>query len=433
MKFASLCLKTLLSIAVMSSTSYAANTSSRTPVTKSELITSRDLNLKTIIKRALQGSPRLKSAKSAVAASKGKHTQSGLYVNPEINIQAENIAGGGRYRGTQSAEITYGVSQVIETGGKRSKRKKMTQQDVAFSHYSQMLETLDVIYEANLAYASAVAAQEMLRLADEQKKVAEDLYKEVSNRVKAAREPLIQKSKAQITLSTTTFACERAKRNLSQAKFIISNLWGEQEDSFELEKTDFFNLTPPMTKAEVKKRIEENIYFKRMKTAQARLEAQYELEKANSLPDPRINVGVRDFRDTGHQAWVVGVSVPIPLFNQNQGNIKQALHEISKAKFDTKNTQLELINAGYKALEDQINAYQNADNLKTSILPSAEKAFSLSFQGYREGKLPYIEVLDALRTLFELKEQYLSVLRDYHIAKAEVERLTAKNVKHSEL
>lgn len=430
---------TMLSFALISPAAFAEDAQPAAPAVepapvaaKPALVASGGVDLRTAIERALKGSPRIKSAESAAAASQGERTQAGLWSNPEIGVQAENIAGGGRYTGVDSAEITYGVSQVIEIGGKRSGRVAVAEQDMALSRYAQTAEFFAVTHDASVAYANAVAAQEMLALATEQKEVAEGLFKEVRERVDAAREPLIQKSKAQITVSTANFAHERAERELGHTKHVLSNLWGGHDDNFALAKEDFFSLTPPLTEAEAEKRMEQNPNLKRMESSYAKMQAKYELEKSNSIPDPRINLGVRDLRDTGDQAFVAGITIPIPVFNQNQGNIERARHEVSKAETDTQTVKLSMVSALHEALESQINAYRNADNLKTSILPSAEKAFTLSRQGYRAGKFPYLEVLDAQRTLFEVKEQYISALKEYHVAKAEVDRLTANHAANAE-
>ena len=73
------------------------------------------------------------------------------------------------------------------------------------------------------------------------------------------------------------------------------------------------------------------------------------------------------------------------------------------------------------------NAYFQANTLKTQILPSAQKAFSLAREGYGLGRFPYIEVLDAQRSLFSVKQQHIAALRSYHTARAVLERLTASH------
>jgi cobalt-zinc-cadmium efflux system outer membrane protein len=425
------CCVVVLSVCLFSSTSYAAmppSGASNNPSAGGSTFT-----LQAVIEKVLQNSPRLKSIESTVAASKGERMQSRLYTNPEVSVQAENIAGSNQYKGMDSAQITYGVSQVIEIGGKRSSRMKVAKQGVVLSGYEKKAETLNVIRDVNIAYIAVVAAQQLLALATEQQAMAEELYKEVKERVDAAREPLIQESKAQITLSTTQFAYERAKRQLDLAKYALSNLWGEQDNTFELAKDFFFNLVEPHEKGNIEERISNTPDLKHTEANYTRMQAQYELEKAKAIPDPRINVGVRDLRDVKKQAFVVGLSMPLPVFNHNQGNIKRARHEAAKAKFDIQSTKLAMTKGIRNTENAQINAYQNAHNIKTSILPSAQKAFELSRQGYRAGKFPYLEVLDAQRTLFDVKTQYIEALKEYHAAKAEGERLNASYAEHKKL
>ena len=66
--------------------------------------------------------------------------------------------------------------------------------------------------------------------------------------------------------------------------------------------------------------------------------------------------------------------------------------------------------------------------LKTQVLPGAQSAFEATSKGYRLGKFGFLEVLDAQRTLFGAKAQYLRALSDYHKAVAEVERLIGEPV-----
>jgi cobalt-zinc-cadmium efflux system outer membrane protein len=386
------------------------------------------ITLDEAIAKALAGSPRLKSANSALLASEGERTQAGLWQNPELGVEVENVAGDGVYKGTKSAEITYGVSQVIELGGKISSRVAVAEQGLEISRFGQMAQRLDIIRDTTNAYINVIAAQEILKLASEQKTLANELFKEVDERVDAAREPLLQKSKAEITVSTARFTHERAERELGHTKHILSSLWGGHNDGFTLKEKIFFTLTAPMTETEVEAQMEQNPSLKSSQVNHTRMQAKYELEKAQAIPDPRINIGVRNFRDNGDKAFMAGISIPIPVFNRNQGNVQRARHDISKAESDVQTEKLLMIGNVHEALETQINAYRQAKNLKKSILPAAKKAFRLSREGYGVGKLPYLEVLDAQRTLFEVKEQYITTLKEYHIAKAEVERLTASHV-----
>lgn len=383
------------------------------------------ITLSAALEKALANSPQLKSASSAMLASKGERRQAGLLPNPEIGIEAENIAGQGAYKGTDSAEITYGVSQLIEIGGKRSARQDAAGKSYEIASFDYKTARLNLIRDVTTAYADAVAAQEEIKLAEEQKKLAGEVLQSVSKRVAAAAEPLIQKSKAEVALATSEIAFSKATRELEVAKKKLASLWGQDGDGFILDASDFFTIQPPAALTDAAARLTATPDIARLDAELGRAKANFDLERANAIPDPTLSVGVRDFRETSDQAFVVGVSLPIPVFNLNQGNIAKARNEVSKSESDKQSATLDLSNELTRATQELQTAYEESESLKATILPAAEKAFSLSRQGYQAGKFPYLEVLDAQRTLFEARSQYNAALKNYHTHRAEVERLTA--------
>jgi len=383
------------------------------------------ITLSAALEKALANSPQLKSAGSAMFASKGERRQAGALPNPEIGIEAENLAGQGPYKGTDSAEITYGVSQLIEIGGKRSARQQAASKGYEIASFDYKAARLNLIRDVTAAYADAVAAQEEVKLAEEQKKLAGEVLESVSKRVTAAAAPLIQQSKAEVALATSEIAFSKATRELEVAKKKLASLWGQDGDGFILDASDFFTIQPPAALTDAAARLTSTPDIARLEAELWRAKANLELERANAIPDPTVSVGVRDFRDSGDQAFVVGLSLPIPVFNLNQGNIAKARHEVSKSESDKQSAALDLSNELTRAAQELQTAYEESESLKVTILPAAEKAFSLSREGYQAGKFPYLEVLDAQRTLFEARSQYNAALKNYHTHRAEVERLTA--------
>lgn len=382
------------------------------------------LNLETAISRALAESPRLKSAASAQMASKGELRQSRAFPNPELGVELENIAGQGPYKGTDSAEVTYGMSQLVEIGGKRSARQEAASKGYDIASFDYKAAKLDLIRDVTAAYADAVAAQEEVKLSEDQKKLAKEVLQSVSKRVAAAAEPLIQKSKAEVALATSEIAFSKATRELEVAKKKLASLWGQDHDGYSLDASDFFTIQPPADIADTTAKLKSIPDVARLDAELDRAKANLDLERANAIPDPTISVGVRDFRETKDRAFLVGVSLPIPVLNWNQGNIAKARHEVTKTESDKQVATLGLSNELTRAIQEFQTAYEEANSLKATILPAAEKAFSLSRQGYQAGKFPYLEVLDAQRTLFEARSQYNSALKNYHTHRAEVDRLT---------
>lgn len=379
------------------------------------------------IEKALAGSPRLKGFSSGVAAARGEQRQAGAWMNPEVGIEAENVAGQGTYKGFDSAEVTYGVTQEITIGGKISARENITGKGLEIASLDEQAATLDVIRDVTTAYAETVAAEEKVRLAKEQKELAEDVLKSVSVRVGAAAAPLIQKSRAEVERSTATIALDKATRERDITRKKLAALMGEERFDVPLDTTAFFAIAKPELVA-LEEKLKGNPDLVKLNSSLEQSKARLDLEQANAIPDPRLSVGVRDFRDSGDQAFVVGVSLPIPVFNANRGNIEKARHEVSRAEMDNRQLALNTSADLTQAHERMENAYVQAETLKTEILPSADKAFRLAREGYGLGRFPYLEVLDAQRSLFGVKQQQIEAIRDFHAAKAQVERLTASNL-----
>lgn len=388
---------------------------------------SSSLSLEEAVSRALAWSPRLKAFSSSIEASKGELLQSGAWQNPEIGLEAENFAGSGPYNGFDSAEVTYGVTQQLEIGGKIPARKKIAGKGLEIASIDQQVATLDLIRDVTVAYAEAVAAEETVRLASEQKDLAADVLKSVGIRVNAAAAPLIQRSRAEVERSTTAIALDIAMRERDISRISLAALLGEEQLFETLDTSSFYVVSAP-NPISIEDGLKTNPDLAKLDTTLEQSKGMLDLEKANAVPDPRISVGVRDLRDSGDQAFVVGISLPIPVFNANQGNIGKARNTVLKNEFDNQQAALLLRSELIRAEQQMETAYMQAEILNTEIMPSADKAFSLAREGYGLGRFPYLEVLDAQRSLFGVKQQRIAALKSYHISRATVERLTAANL-----
>src|SRR5699024_9094251 len=120
---------------------------------------------------------------------------------------------------------------------------------------------------------------------------------------------------------------------------------------------------------------------------------------------------------------VVGISIPLPFFDRNQGNIKAAKYQINRGKSQRQAALTEVTRALQEAYNRMQASYREVQQLQNEVLPGAQSAFDGIQTGYRQGKFDYLEVLDAQRTLFTSRTRYIQALAEYNRAVAEVERL----------
>lgn len=374
---------------------------------------------------ALEHSPVLGASASRADAATASRSQAGALPNPEISIEADNIYGDGPYDGLDSAEITYGVSQLVELPGKRGSRVRVAEAEKTKIHYARDGARLDLIRDITIAYAELVAAQRDLAVIEEERNLAAEVRNSVSAKVDAGKEPPIQRNKAEIELSSSDIALERARRAVSTKKKALESLMGGNMGNFTVDAQTLPVLTEPEPFLYYREQLVRTPDVKSFEADVAQAQSALSLEKANAFPDPTLYFGVKQFRQDDRQAFVAGISLPLPVFNINRAGIQRAGHELNAAKLEQRSGQLSLETSLTEAYENFVSAYREASALNNAVLPGAEEAFSFSRQGYDAGKFGYLEVLDAQRTLFDARRQYNEAILDYYKQRAVIERMTA--------
>ncbi|MCK6418272.1 MAG: TolC family protein [Alphaproteobacteria bacterium] len=385
---------------------------------------------------ALEKSPVLGASASRADAADASRSQAGALPNPEISIEAENIYGDGPLEGTGGAEITYGVEQLVELPGKRGNRVRVAEAEKTKIYYARDGARLDLIRDITIAYAELVAAQRDLAVIEEERNLAGEVRNSVAAKVNAGKEPQIQKNKAEVELSASDIALERARRAVNTKRQALAILMGGDIGDFSVDAQSLPPLTEPESFLSYQERLARTPDAKALEADVSQAQSALSLEKANALPDPTLGFGLKQFREDDTQAFVAGVSLPFPVFNINRAGIRRAGHELNAAKLEQRGGQLSLEATLTETYANYVSAYREAQALKDSVLPGAEETFSFSRKGYDAGKFGYLEVLDAQRTLFDARRQYNQAILDYHTQKAVIERLTAfhadENLKREE-
>lgn len=383
------------------------------------------ITLEAAIDRAIKNAPVLQASKARASAAIAARSQAGALPNPEFSLEAENILGDGPYEGFDNADITYGVSQLLELPGKRGNRVKIADADSTRSHLMGDAVRLELIRDVTVAYARLVAAQQEVIIREEEAGLTDAVFSSVAARVEAGKEPAIQRNKAKIAQTSSEIALDRAHRNLRARQQALSSLLGEKNDDLVIVAASLPALTAPAELDSYIGRLAKTPDIQGMDAEIARAEAGVSFEKAKVVPDPTLTLGVRDIRGDNSQAFIAGVSFPIPVFDRNRGNVHRAGQELNAVISDRRAIELSLVATLAQMHGDLVSAYNEAHTLQTSVIAGAEEAFSFARQGYEAGKFGYLEVLDAQRTLFETRQQLNTAILDYHSQRAEIERLTA--------
>lgn len=385
--------------------------------------TEAPLTLADALASARAKSPAIDAADAGVRATDAARTVAGLRPNPEFQAQAENVAGSGQYRGLSGAETTVGFALPIELGGKRSRRIGVADARGVRARLDAVVALADLDLAVTQAYAAAVAAQRRLVVARDQLGIANEALRVATDRVQVGDTTPIDQQRAQVQAVNAQTAFERTQRSVAVARANLGRLIGRPVTA-PLDDGWFGSIEGygPRLPASSRGSLALAVAAADLKTA----DAQVRLARSQRVPDLTISAGARRLAATNDVAAVVGVSIPIPLFNDGRASVAQA-----NAERDQADARLRL--AGQQADREIAEAEADVDNAAATAraangpaLTAAQEAARIARIGYGQGKFGQIELLDAERTLAETRAAGIDALAAYHDALARLRRLTSR-------
>jgi cobalt-zinc-cadmium efflux system outer membrane protein len=386
------------------------------------------ITLDQALKASLSRRPELTVSDCEIRAADGRVLQAGLRPNPQASAEVENFAGSGSQRGFQSTETTLSVSQLIELGRKRAKRQSLATSERDLLIWDKEARRLEVITDIRKAFIETLASQARVALAEELANVARSMLRGVAEMVKAGKVSPIEESRATVATNRADLTVFEMRSQLTLARQHLAMQWGDVDARFERAEGSLDSLPARPELSELEQQINDHPALARWPDEMKRRKSELDLAAAEAIPNLAVSGGIRHFAGDDDVAMVVGVSVPLPLFNRNQGAIltAQANMDAADASFEVaRRTLLTSIRDQYQALN---SAAVEEESLRRNTLPLAAQVFEATSTGYRHGKFSLLEVLDAQRTLFESRSQYVEAQARYQIAIAELERLTAKSM-----
>lgn len=374
-----------------------------------------------------------------------------LKTNPVLGWESESEEG--THSGFSEAEVTVTLAYMIELGAKRAKRTEVAEREKATLLWDYETARADVLAGTARAFVSALAAQQNLALQDELVRLAQDAASTTERRVSAGAASPLESNRAEIALATTRVARDQAQRALVAAYARLASTWGDTEVKFHSVTGTLEDVGEVPTLESVRSEIVRNPDVARWVAEVALREARFRSERAQRIPNLTVQLGFRSTGladrsvsrygfDTGggfglshtdssfdadrDNSLVLGFSLPLPIFDRNQGNIAAAEYLVSKTSDERRAVEASVWALLAEAREAAAAAVDEVNTLTAEVLPKAEETFAKTQRGYEQGKFSYLDVLDVQRTLFDVRTSHLDALARYNAAVVDIERLTGR-------
>lgn len=381
------------------------------------------ISLPRALQRALAANPRLTAAERDIGIAGGLRIQAGVLPNPEVSFELDNVLGSGPYKGLRSAETNLQLSQLVELGGKREARVAAGEAGISAAVWQRRATRLEVLSEAAIAFITIISTQRRIEIFEEQIASFDALIPLLQKRVEEGASSPAETLRARVAADLFRIEQQRTKTQLALARRDLAILMGDSSPHFGNAVGRLSNIGEPPAFRSVLQAIEANPQLMRWTAVAAQRNAELLVARLKVIQDPRISVGWRHFQDTNDNAVRLSVSVPLPVFDQNTGNIIAAQETLAKTDAERAINKLVLTSIVGRAYDTLAGALAEIKLLRSSIIPNARSASETIQNGYLQGRFTLLELLDAKGSVLQAQLREQEALQNFHVAIATIEGL----------
>ncbi len=382
------------------------------------------LDLDYLVELARQRHPLLAAARLNVEAARGRLIQAGLYPNPAVGFESEDIAEGG-----QAGHHGPFFEQELVLGGKLRWAQQVAAAELLAADWQAVAQWYDLLTRIRLAWVELLAAeseyrlhQSYLRLVGEEEGGLVFQARRLA-KVEGFRWELLR---AEVEHQTTRARLEAAERRRQAARRELAALLAVNDLPGEV-PVERLSLQIPSygwegTLAAVLSRSAE---LKQAEALVQRAEGEWRLIASQNIPNLRIRVrpGYSFSANTPHIMLEGGIT--LPLFNRQQGNLFAAQSEIARQARLVESLRLDLTRRLADALGRYAAARQQAQTYADHILPRAEESLKVMRTVFQRAKAEelrsaFLGLLEAHRAWLEAQLGYLQARRELWLAVFEI-------------
>ncbi|SOZ39547.1 TolC family protein [Cupriavidus neocaledonicus] len=374
------------------------------------------LTLDAALALAEAGSFTLSAAGKELDATEGDLIQARVLPNPELAVSMEDTR-------KASRATTGQVNLPVELGGKRAARIGLAERGRELAQ-AELGSTRAELRAAVIArFFGVLVAQERVRLAEASVGIASQAANAAGRRVAAGKVAPLEATRASVEQANAELELAEATGALQSARQSLAALWGESTPRFAQGQGDLDVLPSRPAPAALQAALADSPLLEASRLAAERSRAEVAVQRSRQYPDVTVSVGAKRDNEANRNMAVLGVAIPLPLFDRNQGNLYAALRRADGAQDAHAATRVRLQGELQQASTQLSVSRAAAQTLQASVLPAAEQAYAAASRGFEAGKFNFLDVLDAQRTLFQARIRYLDVLARTYDAAASIDRI----------
>ena len=369
----------------------------------------RPLTLADLEQIARDHSPLIRQAMANIRAAQGIAVQVGLYPNPTAGYESDNV-GTANTAGFQGAFF----EQAIKTAGKLQLARASALVDVVNAEVALRKANVDLSHQVRANYFAVLVAQENVRVSRALAKFTDEAYRVHVDMTKGGQAAAYEPMQLRVL-------AYQARGNLIQARNRYTAAWKQLAATMGV---------PGLPQSPLVGAVDAPVPFVRFDAALARVlssntdvitadnnirraRLNVQLAYANRVPDVNTHVAVqKDFTAPPFNTCVnLAISIPVPVFDRNQGNIEQAEGSLGNAIEGPHQARDDLTNRLTDAFERYDDNRQLVEYYRQHILPDQVQAYRGAYDRHQQDPdVAFSDVVTAQQTLAGTVTAYVGVL-----------------------
>lgn len=365
---------------------------------------------------ARRNAPDIEAVDAAIRASDAALDAARLRPNPSAFADVAN------FTDSDTMEATIGIELPIERGGKRRARVALATAQGRDARLAAAEAAADLRLAVTLAYVGLIGTARADENARETLRIAHQTAAAADARVRGGAASPLEKERAAVVLANAEAAASTAARRAALARAQLERLIGRPVTGPVAD--DWFDALIPHGPRRPASAAD-TLMLARAHAALDIAGAGVALADAERVADVMLRGGIRQLGETDAIGPVVGISIPLQIFNGGGAAARQARAERDGAAALLRVAERRAEQAIAEGEVDLADAEAAARTATGPALSAASEAVRIARIGYREGKFSQLDLIDAERTLAETRSAAIDALSRYHAAAARLTRLTA--------
>lgn len=331
--------------------------------------------------------------------------------NPELAFSWEDFLST-ETSGFQHRKYNFELQMPLELGGKRSAREESALAEADLVTLESEKQKADLFVEIAKAFLDLKEKDALVKLAQERSKLASKLADIATQKLKAGKLSGVEQGRLSSLAALADIELGEREINAKNASKRVATYIGSSSSTV----VDFFfpfEVIPEVSTVPIEDWTQ--TFAARIARAKSKKSlSEVSLAGREAIPDLMLKVGTIYDRSTKENSFSVGFSLPLPLFDRNQGGrlLAQALNEteLAREKSIEPETLRELSEVSNSLEFSRAKALQ----LKNEILPKLRESAALLAEAYEKGRVTYLELVETQESLFSIEEKYVETLSQFH-------------------